>query len=229
MVPSDEKILETLRKAAVFENAADHTLQGLAPRCTLRKLSEGELLFYQDDPGEAVFIVRSGAIAIFLGSADGRELVINEMHPGDCFGEIALFTNASRSTSAMAREESELVVIPSKAFLEIVEGGPDLMRRILKMTAQRLRVSSERESALAFLDASARIARVLLQMDETADTPGVIAITQEELAQHVGLTRQTVASTLGKWRRDGWVDTGRGEIEIRRRGVLEHFAYKTVV
>jgi CRP-like cAMP-binding protein len=97
------------------------------------------------------------------------------------------------------------------------------------MTAQRLRVSSERESALAFLDASARIARVLLQMAETEDDPGSITITQEELAQRVGLTRQTVASTLGKWRRDGWVDTGRGEIRIIKRSVLEHFAFKTVV
>ena len=229
MVPTDAQILETLQSAPVFKNAESGTLTGLAARCTLRKLSEGELLFYQDDPGEAVFIVRSGTIAIFLGSADGRELVINEMHPGDCFGEIALFTNASRSTSAMARQDSQLVVIPSDTFLEVVEDGPELMRRILKMTAQRLRVSSERESALAFLDASARIARVLLQLDETAAQPGRIEITQEELSQHVGLTRQTVASTLGKWRRDGWVETGRGEIEILKRGVIEHFAYKTVV
>jgi CRP-like cAMP-binding protein len=229
MVHSNEKILRTLRTAPIFRDVEDATLEGLAPSCTLRKLTEGELLFYQDDPGEAVFIVRSGSIAIFLGSADGRELVINEMHPGDCFGEIALFTNSSRSTSALAREISELVVIPSKPFLDVVEGGPELMRRILKMTAQRLRVSSERESALAFLDASARIARVLLQIVETEDDPGSIKITQEELAQRVGLTRQTVASTLGKWRRDGWVDTGRGEIQIIKRGVLEHFAFKTVV
>lgn len=224
----NKKIYETLNNALIFKEVQTSTLEGLVPRCTLRRLVEGELLFYQDDPGEAVFIVRSGAVAIFLGSADGRELVINEMHPGDCFGEIALFTNASRSTSAMAREDSELVVIPSEAFLDTVEEGSELMRRILKMTAQRLRVSSERESALAFLDASARIARVLLQLDATADHTGQIEITQEELAQRVGLTRQTVASTLGKWRRDGWVDTGRGEIEIIRRGVIEHFAYKTV-
>jgi CRP-like cAMP-binding protein len=229
MAKSPETIFQTLRKAPIFRDVDDETLDGLAPNCTLRKLTEGELLFYQDDPGEAVFIVRSGSIAIFLGSADGRELVINEMHPGDCFGEIALFTNSSRSTSALAREISELVVIPSKPFLDVVEGGPELMRRILKMTAQRLRVSSERESALAFLDASARIARVLLQIVETEDDPGSIKITQEELAQRVGLTRQTVASTLGKWRRDGWVDTGRGEIQIIKRGVLEHFAFKTVV
>jgi CRP/FNR family transcriptional regulator len=66
-------------------------------------------------------------------------------------------------------------------------------------------------------------------MGETLEDPSLVTVTQEELAQRVGLTRQTVASTLGKWRRDGWVDTGRGEIRIIKRSVLEHFAFKTVV
>jgi CRP-like cAMP-binding protein len=81
-------------------------------------------------------------------------------------------------------------------------------------TASRLRVSSERESALAFLDSSARIARVLLNLDQQAGENGMVKITQEELAQHVGLTRQTVAKTLGEWRGRGWVETRRGKILI---------------
>ena len=113
--------------------------------------------------------------------------------------------------------------------MDMVEGESELLRRVLEMTALRLRMSSERESALAFLDASARIARVLLSLEEQAQEQGTIEITQEDLSQHVGLTRQTVASTLSRWRRDGWVDTSRGEIKIQNRGVMEHFAYKTEV
>jgi CRP-like cAMP-binding protein len=225
----ESKILQTLQSAALFGDAEPSVLESLARNSALREVAKGELLFYQDDMADAVYVVRSGLISIFLGMPDGRELVINVMRPGDVFGEIALFTDQSRSTGAMGREDTELIAIPQQAFLDIVEGESDLLRRVLEMTAQRLRVSSERESALAFLDASARIARVLLSLEEQAVTKDVIEITQEDLSQHVGLTRQTVASTLGRWRRDGWVDTSRGAIKIQNRGVMEHFAYKTEV
>ncbi len=225
----DSKILDTLRSAALFSDADLPVLESLAQSSTIRQVAKGELLFYQDELADAVYVVRSGLISIFLGMPDGRELVINVMRPGDVFGEIALFTDQSRSTGAMGREDAEVIAIPKQAFMDTVEGESDLLRRVLEMTAQRLRVSSERESALAFLDASARIARVLLSLEEQTGIQGVLEITQEDLSQHVGLTRQTVASTLGRWKRDGWVDTSRGEIRIQNRGVIEHFAYKTEV
>jgi CRP-like cAMP-binding protein len=226
---TDSLIFEALETASLFSDAEPHVLESLARTSTLRQIAKGELLFYQDDLADAVYVVLSGCISIFLGMPDGRELVINVMHPGDVFGEIALFTDQSRSTGAMGREDAEVVAIPKQSFMDIVEGESDLLRRVLEMTAQRLRLSSERESALAFLDASARIARVLLTLEEQGQTKNHIEITQEDLAQHVGLTRQTVATTLGRWRRDGWVETSRGEITIQNRGVIEHFAYKTEV
>ncbi|TFH36832.1 MAG: Crp/Fnr family transcriptional regulator [Anaerolineales bacterium] len=229
VMPQALKILETIQSAPLFNDVEPSVLESLARNSTIRKIAKGELLFYQDDLADAVYVVGSGCISIFLGMPDGRELVINVMRPGDVFGEIALFTDQSRSTGAMGREDTEVVSIPRQAFMDIVEGESDLLRRVLDMTAQRLRVSSERESALAFLDASARIARVLLVLEEQAVEKGMIEITQEDLSQHVGLTRQTVASTLGRWRRDGWVDTTRGAIKIQNRGVMEHFAYKTEV
>ncbi len=225
----DPKILETLNSASLFDDVDPVVLSSLADRSTIKEIDKGKLLFYQDDLADAVYVVHSGCLSIFLGMADGRELVINVMHPGDVFGEIALFTDQSRSAGAIGREDAQVVAIPKQAFMDIVEGESDLLRRVLEMTAQRLRMSSERESALAFLDASARIARVLLSLEEQAQEQGTIEITQEDLAQHVGLTRQTVASTLSRWRRDGWVDTSRGAIKIQNRGVMEHFAYKTEV
>jgi CRP-like cAMP-binding protein len=225
----EKTILGTLMNAHLFHDVERATLESLAEKSTLRSVDKGELLFCQDELADSVYVVRSGLLSIFLGVPDGRELVINVMRPGDVFGEIALFTDQSRSTGAMGREDAEVVAIPNKAFLDIVEGESDLLRRVLEMTAQRLRVSSERESALAFLDASARIARVLLKLEQQMGARGRIEITQEDLAQHVGLSRQTVASAIGKWRRDGWVDTSRGEINIQNRGVIEHFAYKTEI
>jgi CRP-like cAMP-binding protein len=150
--------------------------------------------------------------------------VINEMRAGDMFGELALVTDQPRSTGAIAREASQVISIPRASFLAELERDPSLMRRVLKTTAERLQTSSERESALAFFDAPTRLARTLLQMDQQANDQGYIICSQEELAQRVGLTRQTVAKTLGQWRRAGWLLTGRGKIVLLNRAALHRQA-----
>jgi CRP-like cAMP-binding protein len=216
--------MHALRTAPIFEGVSDRILTDFTQSSRIRALEKGEILFSQTDPADTVYIVRSGCIAIFLATLEGRELVINEMHRGDCFGELSLITDQPRSTGALARENSEVISIPRDVFLKGLEAEPELMRRVLETTALRLRVSSERESALAFLDSSARIAKVLLQLDQQADNDGVIKVTQEDLAQYVGLARQTVAQTLGEWRRVGWVETGRVRIEIKNREALDRLA-----
>ena len=216
--------MQTLRSAPIFEGVSDRILTDFTQSSRIRALEKGEILFSQTDPADTVYVVRSGCISIFLATLEGRELVINEMHRGDCFGELSLITDQPRSTGALARESSEVISIPRDVFLKGLEAEPELMRRVLETTALRLRVSSERESALAFLDSSARIAKVLLQLDQQADNEGVINVTQEELAQYVGLARQTVAQTLGEWRRVGWVETGRVRIVVKNKDALEKLA-----
>ena len=216
--------MQTLRSAPIFEDVSERILADFTRSSRIRALEKGEVLFSQTDPADTVYVVRSGCISIFLATLEGRELVINEMHTGDCFGELSLITDQPRSTGALARESSEVISIPRDVFLKGLEAEPELMRRVLETTALRLRVSSERESALAFLDSSARIAKVLLQLDQQADNEGVISITQEDLAQYVGLARQTVAQTLGRWRRVGWVETGRVRIVVKNREALERLA-----
>jgi CRP/FNR family cyclic AMP-dependent transcriptional regulator len=149
--------------------------------------------------------------------------VINEMRLGDFFGEVGLLTSLPRSSSAIARTDCELLMLPSQSFLGILEAEPALVRRMLEMTAQRLRESSDRESALAFLDSQGRLARLMLQLGRQELEKGYITISQEELAERTGQTRQTVAKTLGRWRRAGWLITGRGRIMLLNHAALAQF------
>jgi CRP-like cAMP-binding protein len=148
-------------------------------------------------------------------------MMINTMRPGDIFGELGILTARPRSTSAIAHVDTDLWAIPAEVFLRIVDAEPSLARRLLKITAERLQRSGEREGALAFLDAQARLARFLLELEEKEQDKGYVTISQEELAHHTGLIRQTVAKALGKWRRAGWLITGRGRILILNRKALE--------
>jgi len=216
----DSDLLTFLKRVPLLADLNDAALAMLARVSRVQKIPKGVTLFDQDDEGNAAYIVRAGSIAIVLNTPDGRELVINEMRAGDCFGELALLTDAPRSASAVAGEASELVVIPHEEFLAELEREPKLVRQLIGLIAERLRVSSERERALAFLDAPARLARMLLQLDRASSKEGVVRMAQEELAQRIGATRQTTAKILGQWRRKGWIITGRGRIVVLDRAAL---------
>lgn len=215
------EVLGFLGDIPLFSKSSETSLLSLARECRFKRVEKGEILFFQSDPSESAYIVRTGNISIILNSPDGREMVINEMHSGDLFGELGILTKKSRSTSAIARTNSELLVIPRQVFLSVIENEPSLALRMLEMTAQRLQMSGKREGALAFMDAQARLARLLLELEEKEQDKGYVTISQEELAHHTGLIRQTVAKALGKWRRMGWLITGRGRILILNRKALE--------
>jgi CRP/FNR family transcriptional regulator, cyclic AMP receptor protein len=209
-----------LRNMPLFADLNDRALTTLGRAGRIDRAPQGRMLFDQAEPADAVYVVRSGCIAILLSTPDGRGLEINEIRAGELFGELAVLTDQSRSTGAIVREAGEIIVIPREAFLAALDLEPKLVRQVLTTTAQRLRVSSERESALAFTDAAARLAQILLQLDRQASAAGYVTISQEELAQRVGLTRQTVAKILGRWRRTGWLLTGRGKIVLLNRVAL---------
>jgi CRP-like cAMP-binding protein len=215
------EVLGFLGNIPLFSKSSEVSLLSLARECRFKHVEKGEILFFQSDSSEAAYIVRTGNISIILNSLDGREMVINEMHSGDLFGELGILTKKSRSTSAIAHTKSELLVIPRQAFLSVIENEPSLALRMLEITAQRLQMSGKREGALAFMDAQARLARLLLELEEKEQDKGYVTISQEELAHHTGLIRQTVAKALGKWRRVGWLITGRGRILILNRKALE--------
>lgn len=212
--------LKFLRGISLFSTLDEKTLSLLAQASKFQRVEKGTILFFQSDPSECAYIVQYGDISIVLSSPDGRDMVINEMRPGDIFGELGILTKQSRSTSAIARVDSEVLVIPHEAFLRVVDSEHQLARRILEVTAQRLQRSGEREGALAFMDAQARLARLLLELDKQEKAKGYVEISQEELAHRTGLIRQTVAKALGKWRRAGWLITGRGRILILNHSAL---------
>ena len=209
-----------LTELPLFSNLKEAFIDAMSQAGMFITVKKGQFLFLQSDPADKFYILVTGAVSILLECVDGREMVINEMRSGDFFGELGILTGKTRSTSAVAHKNSDLLVFPKQAFLSILESEPLFARRILDTVAQRLRNSSQLESALAFLDAQARLARILLLLDELAVEKGYVTISQEELAQRTGLTRQTVAKTLGKWRRAGWVITGRGHIMLLRHDEL---------
>lgn len=225
----DSELMDFLSGISLFSRLKEGSIRSLALACRFVHVRKGEVLFFQSDPSELAYIVRRGVVSIVLSSPDGREMVINEMRKGDLFGELGILTDKNRSTSAIARADGEILVIPRRAFLRIVDDEPQLTRRMLELTVNRLQVSSERESALVFMDAQARLAHLLLELDKQESDTGYITISQDELAQRTGLIRQTVAKALGKWRREGYLLTGRGRIVLLNHKALRQLENQLIV
>lgn len=219
--PATASILQFLNNQTLFDGISTSTLVSLAKSSRMKSIPKGTFLFFQGEIADAVFIVWRGVIAIRLENPDGRELVINEMSVGDCFGELAILTEETRSASAEAMVDSEVLLIPGTPFKEALVNEPILGSRLLEITARRLQDSSKREEALAFYDAQQRLASFLLNLDQLMKDIGYLTLSQDELASRVGLTRQTVANILGRWRRNGWILTGRGNIVLLDRHELD--------
>jgi CRP/FNR family transcriptional regulator len=213
-------IIQFLNSHPLFAGLKQGSLEEISRASTIKRVPKGAYLFFQFDPAIAFYLVWQGMIASQLENLDGRELVINEMKAGDCLGELGLLTDQPHSTSALALADSVILVIPRATFLSMLKQEPILALRLLEITAQRLQDSSRREEALAFHDAAQRLARLLLALDAAATDKGYLSLSQEELAQRAGLTRQTVAAILGRWRRSGWLLTGRGHIVVLNRREL---------
>lgn len=212
--------LSALKRAPLFTGIDDGELRTFAQACYLRRFAAGDVLYAQADESDAAYVVASGVVAIILTTADGRELIIGEFRAGECIGEVAVITGSRHSSSAVGREAGAVVVIPRAEFAARAQSDARVAPRLVGMLAARLRDGIERERALAFLDAPTRLARALLELDRVESARGYVTISQEELAQRIGATRQTTAKVLGLWRRRGWIVTGRGRIVVLDRSAV---------
>jgi CRP/FNR family transcriptional regulator, cyclic AMP receptor protein len=185
-----------------------------------KRYSSGATIFQKGDPGTGLFVVRSGTVKIEVRSSRGKEAVFNLMKAGDFFGEIALLDGLPRTANAMAFPDCELLMIDRRDFMPILQSQPALMSKLLKEICGRLRRTTEQVEDLMFLDLRGRLARTLLRLSETSKTPGKVAVTQRDLAEIVGLSREMINRQLQSWKKSNWVDLGRKEIVILRPDLI---------
>jgi CRP/FNR family transcriptional regulator/CRP/FNR family cyclic AMP-dependent transcriptional regulator len=186
-------------------------LAWLADRVRRRKFARGDLIFQKDDPGQSLFIIESGSVRIYVPGTQGADLTLAVMGPGDFFGDMSLLDGRPRSASAAAATDSVLLSLERSEFTSVMRSRPDAALSILAVIASRLRDSDQMASDLAFLDVSGRLARRLLDLSGTNGVQredGVllqVTLTQEELANMIGVTRESVNRNLSMFRRLGLI------------------------
>ncbi|TGD97960.1 Crp/Fnr family transcriptional regulator [Methylobacterium nonmethylotrophicum] len=205
-----------------FASLGESALQAVARLCVTRSLAAREVLFQKNDPADALYAVRRGAIRIATGTAEGRQLTLNMLGPGDVFGEVALFDGCPRTADAIASEPTELFVIRRRDMLGLLTQQPSIAIAIIELLCKRVRWMSERMEETTFLPVPARLGRRLVALaDDYGDD---IQITQEELAVFANTSRETINRQLQAWKRDGLVALGRSRVRLLDRAALDAIA-----
>lgn len=198
-----------------------HTVEAAASSVTL---STGEVLFSQGDEGDALYIIEHGEIEISVLSADGRKLALDVMKDGEVFGEIALF-GGNRTATAAALGATALLRARRRDVMAALRARPELAFEFIELLCDRLRWVSGQLGQRAFLPVPVRLAiRLLYLGDKVGTADGTVPVSQADLADFVGSTREAVARTIGTWRARGWVTPSRGAIRVLDRDALSEIA-----
>ena len=182
-------------------------------------LEPQDVLFEQGDAGDALYAIVSGALEVSVLSRDGRKLALDIFRTGALFGEIALFDPGPRTATVTAIEPCVLQKIKNAELLREIRSDPDLAGDLIRLAGQRMRWMGDQLSEQVFLPMPVRLARKLLYLaPEGRD--GRVALSQAELAEFVGATREAVSKTLAAWKRNGLVSISRGGVQILDRTEL---------
>ena len=179
-------------------------------------LAPQETLFEQGDPGDALFAVQSGRLEISVLSEDGRRLVLDVMRRGAILGEIALFDPGPRTATVTAVVETRLLRVTNRDMMAAIARSPDLAADMIRLAGQRMRAMNRQIAEQALLPLGTRLARKLMYLAaEEPDGRAHLRMSQANLAEFVGGSREQVSKTLNAWKRAGVVEITRMGVRVR--------------
>src|SRR6266581_5266768 len=202
---------DVLRRAPLFEALDDYSLVALQAGVTVVQLARAERLFEEGASGNQLYVILDGKIKLTRAAADGRENLLSVLGPGEMFGELSLFDPRPRTASATAVTDSRLAALAHDDLRHWLTGRPDVAMHLLQALARRLRRANDVMADLVFTDVPGRVAKALLDLadrfgEEERDGLHVHHdLTQEELAQLVGASRETVNKALADFAARGWL------------------------
>jgi CRP-like cAMP-binding protein len=219
-----------LRAHPFFKGLDEAVIDWLVPHALSRKLKKGTVLFRKGDPGTKLYAVCAGAVRISSTSDQGSDAILNLIIPGDIFGEIAFLDCGPRTADAIVAEDSEVMVIERHDFIQLLREYPEVSMRLIEILCSRLRRTSEQVEDIIFLGLPHRLAKVLLHLHRrsVADgAPNTIRITQHEISQMIGASRESTNKQLRDWQRRKWLRLERNCVVVLAPQALQGLVSET--
>ena len=218
MQPLDKR--ELLARTPLFSQFSPEELGRLVSFMRVERYPARRVLVRKGDPGTSMMVVLEGRVQICTRSEEGREFVVNIINPGEVFGEIALLDGSDRTADAVTMDPCELMILERRDFVPFLRAHPDACMRLLEVLCQKLRWTTGVLEAALFLEGPSRLAKVLVHlaslyghsMDNGVELR--IRLSQQQLANMVGMSRESINKQLGQWRDEGLIAVGDGRIMI---------------
>lgn len=216
----DQERLDFLRGISLFAEMDDDELERLAADFRPHRFDADQTIFFQGDRGDALYIIESGRVRIYVLAEDGQEVSVTLYGPGDLFGEMALLDQRPRSATAVAMEDTRLFVLPRRYFYYHLRESYQLALNLMSTLSIRLRQTTEAVQSLTSLDVSQRMVKKLLHLagrQGRRTREGICIrgrLTQQELASLIGSSRESANRALRALERKGLIDFQNGRIVL---------------
>jgi CRP-like cAMP-binding protein len=206
-----------LQNHPIFGALGPELLDRLSSYAVPQTVKRGTPIFARGDPGTSLFAVCSGTVKISAPSPAGRDAVFNLITDGSIFGEIAVLDGLPRTTDAIAITDCSFMVIERRHFISLVHERPEFALKLIEVLCGRLRHTTEQLEDVMFLDLPGRLAKALLQLAEQSDPSAYsrkIALTQRDLGDMIGMSRESTNKQLRMWQKRNWIRLERGGIVV---------------
>jgi CRP-like cAMP-binding protein len=217
-----------LADVELFRGLESDARQRIMAAAVPRSYRRGQLLFMENDPGESLIMLRSGAVAVFRTAPSGERAILRIQRPPEVLGEVSLLDGLPRSASAEAIENTMALALSRNAFLDLVHANPRILDAVLRSLGTLIRQLTEQSADHIFLDLPGRVAKALVVL--AGDNPAsmvTIELNQTQLAELAGGSRQSVNQALNLFAGRGWLRTeGRRTVvtdlpALRRRAQMD--------
>lgn len=215
-------LVPVLRRVPLFSDLSEAEIARVAEVARERSYPKNSVILFEDDPGDALYVVVTGMVKVVLIGEDGREVILSVLKEGNFFGEMALIDDEPRSAHVIAMEDANLLVLRREDFHQRLQETPSIALGLLRALSRRLREADEKIGGLVLLDVNGRVARLLLRMADENDGVHITRrVTHHTIAQMVGSSRETVSRTMRDMVERGLIEVSRRMITIRNRAALQ--------
>ncbi len=213
--------LNYLSNIQIFRDLNPAELAEMDRQITMSTCEPGKIFFMPEDSGEVLFLLKKGQVQIYRLAPNGKKLVVTTLGPGAIFGEMSLVGQGMHNTFAEAVDECVLCVMSRADVERLMREKPDVAFRFFQAMGDRVSQLEERLENIAFKSIPARLADLLLQLDQKSDGNQILGHTHQDLSEMLGTYRETVTQTLNDFKMRGLVDLGRKRIELLDRPALQ--------
>ncbi len=218
--PAVDEKLWYLQRINIFADMTEAEMRRLAERTVMRRYARGAAIVQQNDPPDAIYLIKEGRVKLCRYSSTGRVQILALLEHGDIFGERGL-DGADGGTHCEAFEDTLVCLLRRHDFEDLIRSKPELALRVMKNLGMRLRQAEEAIEDLAFRDVPGRLATLLVRLSDVYGEPHpegqrlMLRFTHQDLASMIGATRETVTNVLNRFRDDGLIVIEERHIIIR--------------